>query len=231
MNASKTLLIVYHSMTGGTRQMAEAARDGVAAEGQGVQVRLLHACEAGPDDVLSADGYLFATPENLAAISGQLKDFFDRSYYAALDRINGRPYASLICAGSDGQNAARQIARIATGWRLKPVAEPLIICTHAQTTEAILAPKRIAAAELEQCRALGKRWGRAGAGGVLRVASILGALHFLVARSPGVAQPNRRDQNPPFPPTCCRAPCMWARMPSNWASSGSWRRAISTSSG
>lgn len=159
MNASKTLLIVYHSMTGGTRQMAEAARDGAAAEGQGVQVRLLHACEAGPDDVLSADGYLFATPENLAAISGQLKDFFDRSYYAALDRINGRPYASLICAGSDGQNAARQIARIATGWRLKPVAEPLIICTHAQTTEAILAPKQIAAAELEQCRALGEAMG------------------------------------------------------------------------
>ena len=156
MNASKTLLIVYHSMTGGTRQMAEAARDGAAAEGQGVQVRLLHASEAGPDDVLSADGYLFATPENLAAISGQLKDFFDRSYYAALDHLNGRPYACLICAGSDGQNAARQIARIATGWRLKPVAEPLIICTHAQTTEAILAPKRIAAAELEQCRALGE---------------------------------------------------------------------------
>ncbi|WP_313233891.1 flavodoxin family protein [Delftia acidovorans] len=159
MNASKTLLIVYHSMTGGTRQMAEAARDGAVAEGQGVQVRLLHASEAGPDDVLSADGYLFATPENLAAISGQLKDFFDRSYYAALDHINGRPYASLICAGSDGQNAARQIARIATGWRLKPVAEPLIICTHAQTTEAILAPKRIAAAELEQCRALGEAMG------------------------------------------------------------------------
>ena len=159
MNASKTLLIVYHSMTGGTSQMAEAARDGAAAEGQGVQVRLLHACEAGPDDVLSADGYLFATPENLAAMSGQLKDFFDRSYYAALDRINGRPYASLICAGSDGQNAARQIARIATGWRLKPVAEPLIICTHAQTTEAILAPKQIAAAELEQCRALGEAMG------------------------------------------------------------------------
>ena len=154
MNASKTLLIVYHSMTGGTRQMAEAARDGAAAEGQGVQVRLLHASEAGPDDVLSADGYLFATPENLAAISGQLKDFFDRSYYAALDHLNGRPYACLICAGSDGQNAARQIARIATGWRLKPVAEPLIICTHAQTTEAILAPKRIAAAELEQCLSL-----------------------------------------------------------------------------
>ena len=151
----KTLLIVYHSMTGGARQMAEAAQVGAAEEG-GVTVRLLHAAQAGPDDVLAADGYLFATPENLAAISGQLKDFFDRCYYPALDRINGRPYACLICAGSDGQNAVRQIERIATGWRLKPVAEPIIVCTHAQTPEAILAPKQIGAEALERCRALGQ---------------------------------------------------------------------------
>jgi multimeric flavodoxin WrbA len=74
--------------------------------------------------VLEADGYVFATPENLAAISGLMKDFFDRCYYPALDRISGRPYAALVCAGSDGQNAARQIERIATGWRLRRVAEP-----------------------------------------------------------------------------------------------------------
>lgn len=151
----KTLLIVYHSMTGGARQMAEAAQAGAAEEG-GVAVRLLHATQAGPDDVLGADGYLFATPENLAAISGQLKDFFDRCYYPALDRINGRPYACLICAGSDGQNAVRQIERIAAGWRLKPVAEPIIVCTHAQTPEAILAPKQIGADDLERCRVFGQ---------------------------------------------------------------------------
>ena len=155
MSASKSLLIVYHSMTGGTRQMAEAAHAGAVAD-TGVQVRLLHASAAGPDDVLAADGFIFATPENLAAISGQLKDFFDRSYYAVLDRINGRPYASLICAGSDGHNAARQIERIATGWRLKPIAAPLIVCTHAQTTEAILAPKHIGTDELAHCRELGE---------------------------------------------------------------------------
>ena len=155
MAALKTLLIVYHSLTGGTWQMAEAARDGAAAEG-GVRVRLLPATDAGPADVLAADGYLFATPENLAAISGLMKDFFDRSYYPVLDQVNGRPYASLVCAGSDGSNAARQMARIATGWRLKAVAEPLIVCTHAQTPEAILAPKRISSEDLEHCRALGE---------------------------------------------------------------------------
>lgn len=154
--AVKTLLVVYHSATGGTRQMAEAACAAAQAAEPTVAVRLLHAAEAGVADVLAADGYVFATPENLAAISGQLKDFFDRCYYGALDQINGRPYASLVCAGSDGQNAARQMARIATGWRLKPVAEPLIVCTHAQTPEAILAPKHIGVDDLARCQALGE---------------------------------------------------------------------------
>lgn len=150
----KTLLIVHHSMTGGTRQMAQAAAAGAMTEAD-VEVRSLRATDAGPQDVLSADGYLFATPENLAAVSGLMKDFFNRTYYAALERINGRPYAILICAGSDGRNAARQIERIATGWRLKAIAEPLIVCTHAQTPEEILRAKQIPPEELRRCEELG----------------------------------------------------------------------------
>jgi len=150
----RQLLIVYHSLTGGTEQMARAAAAGASTE-PGVDTRLLMARDTGPDDVLAADAYLFATPENLAAMSGQLKDFFDRCYYPALDRINGRPYGILVCAGSDGQNAVRQIERIATGWRLNAVAEPLIVCTHAQTPEAILAPKHIPTAEWQRCHDLG----------------------------------------------------------------------------
>lgn len=156
MSKRKSLLIVYHSMTDGTRQMADAARAGACADtNMAVNVRLLHAAKAGPEDVLGSDGFIFATPENLAAISGQLKDFFDRSYYAVLDHVSGRPYACLICAGSDGHNAARQIERIATGWRLRSIAQPLIVCTHAQTPEAIGAIKSIGSAELERCHALG----------------------------------------------------------------------------
>lgn len=150
----KTLLIVHHSMTGGTAQMAGAAADG-AREETGIETRLLQAQEASAQDVLGADGYIFATPENLAAMAGMMKDFFDRTYYGALDRINARPYATLVCAGSDGANAVRQIDRICTGWRLKRVAEPLIVCTRAQTPEAILAPKHIAPADLARCREIG----------------------------------------------------------------------------
>jgi multimeric flavodoxin WrbA len=90
MSAAKTLLIVYHSLTGGTRQMAEAARAGAAAEA-GCAVRLLHAARAGPADVLAAQGYVFATPENLAAMSGQLKDFLTAAITERSTRSTAAP--------------------------------------------------------------------------------------------------------------------------------------------
>jgi multimeric flavodoxin WrbA len=150
------LLIVFHSRTGAARQMAEAAARGACAE---AEVRLLPAEAAGPDDLLGAAGYIFAAPENLAALSGPMKDFFDRCYYPVLDRLNGRPYALLVAAGSDGTGAARQAARIATGWRLRAVADPLSVCTRAQTPEAILAPKRLGEDDLRRCEELGAALG------------------------------------------------------------------------
>lgn len=151
----KTLLIVWHSRTGGARRMAEAAEAAAAAE-RDVAVRRLAAEDAGPQDLLAADGYLFVAPENLASLSGAMKEFFDRCYYPVLDRIQGRPYATMICAGSDGTGATRQIARIATGWRLRTVAEPIIVCTHAQTPERILAEKTLTPEELAPCAELGQ---------------------------------------------------------------------------
>ncbi|WP_298976249.1 flavodoxin family protein [uncultured Roseobacter sp.] len=150
------LLIVYHSMTGGSRQMAEAAADAARPE---IQINLIAAADAGPDDLLGSDGYIFCAPENLAAIAGVMKDFFDRCYYPVLGNIEGRPYAQMVCAGSDGENAARQTARIAQGWRLREAQPPLIVCTHAQTPDAILAQKVIPDAQLSLCRDLGAAMG------------------------------------------------------------------------
>jgi len=141
------LLIIWHSRTGGSRALAEAA-----AEGGG---RLVAADEVTPGDLIAAGGYLFVGPENLAALSGAMKEMFDRNYYSCLGKLEGRPYATIICAGSDGHGALRQLDRIATGWRLKRVAEPVIVSTAAQTPEAILAPKTIPATRLAEARDLG----------------------------------------------------------------------------
>lgn len=136
--------------------MAQAAYEAASVETETI---LKRAGDADEHDVLAADGYLFVCPENLAAIAGEMKEFFDRTYYPVLGRIEGHPYGQMICAGSDGENAVRQIARIATGWRLKVAQEPIIVCTHAQTREEILAAKTIPENELARCAEMGAAMG------------------------------------------------------------------------
>ncbi|MFN3864603.1 MAG: NAD(P)H-dependent oxidoreductase [Erythrobacter sp.] len=147
------LLIIWHSRTGASEAMARAA-----AEGAG-DALLLRADAVSQAALLDAGGYLFVCPENLASMSGLMKEMFDQHYYPLLGRIEGRPFATIIAAGSDGAGAARQIDRIVTGWRLRRVAEPLIVNFAAQTAQAIAAPKIVPGKVLNQCRELGAMMG------------------------------------------------------------------------
>lgn len=145
---SKSLLVIWHSRTGASEQMAQAAAEHANA-------RLLRAGDVSADDLLAAAGYLFVCPENLAALTGEMKEMFDSSYYAVLGKIEGRPYATIIAAGSDGENAQRQLDRIATGWRLRRVADPMIVNFSAQTPEQIWTEKSVPPEILGDCRELG----------------------------------------------------------------------------
>ena len=146
----RVLAVVWHSRTGGTEEMARTI---AAAAGEGA--RLIAAQQAGAEDLLTADGYVFVCPENLGSMSGVMKDMFDRLYYPLLGMIEGRPYATAVAAGSGGQGTQAQIDRIVTGWRLRRVAEPLVVDFAAQTPEAILAPKSLPSDAVEACRDLG----------------------------------------------------------------------------
>jgi len=150
MDEHPRLMILWHTRTGASEALARAA-----AEGAGSAAWLVGAGEAEPEMLLAADGYVFVCPENLGSMSGLMKEAFDRAYYPCLGRIEGRPYATLIAAGSDGEGAQRQIDRIATGWRLKRVAPPVIVNLAAQTPEAIAAPKTVPEAALVQARETG----------------------------------------------------------------------------
>lgn len=135
----------------------EGARD-VIAELQAdndLTIIVKKADEADARDLLQADGMLFCAPENLASLSGAMKEFFDRCYYDALDQLNGRPYALLISAGSDGSNAAKQAERICTGWRLKSIAPTYIANMGAQSAEEIMAPKTLGEPDREACKTIG----------------------------------------------------------------------------
>jgi len=150
----KQLLIIFHSVTGGSEQIAQAVAQGARTESE-IEVILLQAQHVQPEHLLAASGYVFIAPEMLGSLSGVMKDFFDRTFYQVLDELNGRPYAALICAGSDGQGALRQLEKIATGWRLKKVAESKVVLTRAQTKEEILQTKTLDQHSLQTSEELG----------------------------------------------------------------------------
>lgn len=138
----KTLLIVYH--TGGvkTATMAEAVARGANSEG-GVRVIVKRCAEAGPEDLLAADGLILGTPENFGYMSGMMKDFLERAFYACEGKVNGRPWALFVGAGQDGSGAVASVERIVTGLRLNKVHEPII------------GLKDLTPEVLEKCEALG----------------------------------------------------------------------------
>ncbi|MCX5827211.1 MAG: NAD(P)H-dependent oxidoreductase, partial [Deltaproteobacteria bacterium] len=137
-----SILIVYHTQTGNTGKMAQAVAAGARAIGD-IDIVCKKAGEATLEDLLKADGLAVGTPENFGYMSGMVKDFFDRTYYPAQDKVFRKPYVVFISAGNDGTGALKAIERIALGYKFKPVYNPVI--SRGPLTPEILA----------QCRELG----------------------------------------------------------------------------
>lgn len=139
----RRLLVVFHSQGGAAERMTEAVVRGARRAGE-VEVRAVRALDASLDDLLWAQAVLFGTPENFGYMSGALKDFFDRTFYPAQGKVNQLPYAVYVKAGNDGSGAVSSIERIARGYPLRQVAEPLIVRGE------------LAAADLARCEELGE---------------------------------------------------------------------------
>ena len=138
----KHLLIVFHSKTGNTEALADAAARGAASdEVNDVEVRMLRAAEAGPTDLLWADALLLGTPENFGYLSGALKDFLDRTFYEVEGKLSPLPYAMFVSAGNDGSGAVRAMERIANGYPFIAVQQALIIRGEPSATDLQAEPR------------------------------------------------------------------------------------------
>lgn len=152
MSERKRLLIVFHTQTGHTGQLADAVLIGARRVAE-VDTVIKRAFDAGTGDLLACHGLLLGTPENFGYMSGALKDFFDRTYYPCEGRLTGLPYAVFVSAGNDGTGAVREIGRIANGYGWRAVAEALIV------RKQITAADRLRAEELGEALAAGLAMG------------------------------------------------------------------------
>jgi len=124
----KRLLIVAHAPSPNTLHLRHSAERAAGhPDLTSVEVVSLAPLDAGPEDLRKADAVLLGTTENLGYMSGALKDFFDRSYYAVLDHTQGLPCGLYVRAGHDGTGTQRAVEGIVTGLRWRWVQPPLIL--------------------------------------------------------------------------------------------------------
>jgi NAD(P)H-dependent FMN reductase len=123
---SKTLLVVHHTPSPGTRELLEAVLAGAKdPDIGGVDVVVRPALAATIPDMLEADGYLFGTTANFGYMSGALKHFFDTVYYPSLDHVAGRPYGLWVHGNNDTVGASKAVEKLATGLALTKAADVL----------------------------------------------------------------------------------------------------------
>jgi len=126
MNPVHILLIYGGHAAGRTHELVDAVKRGIESSGEAIELRALPALDAGVEDLLWAHGLLIGTPEHFGYMSGAVKDFMDRTFYPAADKVDGLPYAIFVSAGNDGTGAVTSIERIALGYRWKKISEPVI---------------------------------------------------------------------------------------------------------
>lgn len=146
------VLIVYHSLGGNTKKMAEAVAEGARGVA-GAEVTMKTGLEATIDDLLACDAVALGSPDYFSYMAGGLKDFFDRTYYPSQEKIAGRPAVAFASAGGPPEKILKILDQ-AIGWfKLKKVAD------------SVGSSGGVSAGALTACRELGRKLAEAASAG------------------------------------------------------------------
>jgi len=138
------VLVVYHSLSGQTKKMAEAVSEG-AARVPGTTVSLKTGLEATIDDLLACDAIAIGSPDYFSYMAGGIKDFLDRTYYPSQGKVNGKPAVTFGSAGGPPEKVLQCLDQALAWFKLKKVAD------------SVGASGGVGPEALEQCTALGKK--------------------------------------------------------------------------
>ena len=137
------ILIIYHSQSGNTEEMAQAVYEGALSSG--ATIILKKATEATSDDLLNCDAVAFGTPNYFSYMAGAVKDFFDQNLSVVRGKVDNKPYATFGSHGGGGDQALDSLERICHSLNLKKACD----CASATNKPSSKA--------LEECRELGRK--------------------------------------------------------------------------
>jgi multimeric flavodoxin WrbA len=138
------VLVVYHSLAGHTKQMAEAVVAGARGV-PGTEVVLKTGLEATLDDLLACDGIALGSPDYFSYMAGGVKDFLDRTYYPSQGKVTGKLAVTFASAGGPPTVVLGVLDHALKWFKLEKVAESVGV--SGEITPGLLA----------ECEALGKK--------------------------------------------------------------------------
>lgn len=138
------VLVVYHSMSGNTRRMAEAVAEG-AAEVEGTEARVMKGLDARLKHLLDCDGVALGSPDYFSRMAGGMQNFFDRTYYPAKGRVTGKPCVIFGSAGGSASTVIKDLRKMVSRFELDEIGEA--VGASGSPDEAVL----------DECRALGRK--------------------------------------------------------------------------
>ena len=116
----KTILVVYHTMSGNTAAAAAAVAEGIRSV-PGVEAVVRLAADADENDLLACDAVCLGTPDYHNYMAGMLKDFLDRTYYPTEGKVTGKPYGAFVTHGGDG-HAVESVETVCGYFKFRRVA-------------------------------------------------------------------------------------------------------------
>lgn len=117
-----TVLVVYHSQSGNTEEMAKAVARGAKAV-VGTEVVLKKAKDAFLEDLVSCEGIAIGSPDYFSYMTGAVKDFFDRTFYPSQGKVTGKPCVLFVTGGGGGGPALESLERICRSFKFKKVGK------------------------------------------------------------------------------------------------------------
>ena len=118
------VLVVYCSLSGNTKAAAQAVAEGVVAAGGEAVVK--DWSDAQPEDLLDCGAVALGSYDAFSYMGGGLKDFLDRAFYPTQGAVTDKPYAAFLTHGGGGR-AIESIESVARSFKLKQVAEPVLV--------------------------------------------------------------------------------------------------------
>ncbi|HTX70796.1 MAG TPA: flavodoxin domain-containing protein [Thermoleophilia bacterium] len=120
-----SVLIAYHSFTGKTKSLAEAAAEG--ARSAGAAVELSPVGEVSVEAAAAADVLIIATPQTFGTPAGATKELLERLWIAKDELPAGKGFASIVCHASEPAGTSGLFAQLPEYFGFTAVAGPLLV--------------------------------------------------------------------------------------------------------